>query len=135
METLGIHHLGLAVTDLDAAVGRYERLVGARVESTQELPDEGVSAASLVVGDSRVELMEPLSDDTPVGRFLARRGPGMHHVAYAVPDIRAALGALRSGGATLIDDEPRHGLYGDVAFVHFETFDGVLTELVETPSA
>jgi len=135
MRTLGIHHLGLAVADLDAAVERYTRLVGAQVESTEELLDQGVHAASLRVGASRVELMAPLSDDSPVGRFLARRGPGMHHVAYAVPDIRAALGDLRSVGVTLIDDEPRHGLYGDVAFVHFESFDGVLTELVETPSA
>ena len=131
MEPRGIHHLGVAVDDLDEAVGTYERLLGATLEHRAAVPDQGVEAASLRVGDSRVELLAALGDETPVGKFLAKRGPGMHHVAYEVDDVEAALGELAAGGAELIDTRPRHGLYGlQVAFVHPDAFQGVLSEIV-----
>ena len=127
----GIHHLGVAVDDLDAAVATYERLFEARVEHRARVPDLGVEAVSLLVGDSRVELLAPTAHDTPVGRFLASRGPGMHHVAYEVADIDGAVAALAAAGAQLVDDGPRPGLFGlEVAFVHPDAVHGVLTEVV-----
>jgi len=127
----GIHHVGVAVEDLDEAVGSYERLFGGRVEHRATVEDQGVEAASVRIGESRVELLAPLSEDTPVGRFLARRGPGMHHVAYEVDDVRAAVAELIELGAELIDVEPRRGMFGlEVAFVHPESVHGVLSEVV-----
>jgi methylmalonyl-CoA/ethylmalonyl-CoA epimerase len=127
----GIHHLGVAVADLDAAVATYERLFGAQLEHRARVEDQGVEAASLRIGDSRVELLSSLGEDTPVGRFLERRGPGMHHVAYEVEDMRGSLDELAADGAELIDAEPRAGLFGlEVAFVHPESVHGVLSELV-----
>jgi len=87
VQARGIHHLGVAVEDLDEAVTTYERVFGAEVEHRETVPDQGVEAASLKVGDGRVELLAALGDDTPVGKFLAKRGPGMHHVAYEVDDV------------------------------------------------
>jgi methylmalonyl-CoA/ethylmalonyl-CoA epimerase len=131
METLGIHHLGVAVADLDEAIETYRRLFGAELEHRDVVPDQGVEAASLRAGGSRVELLAPTADDSPVGKFLARRGPGMHHVAYEVADIRAALAELAAAGAELTDAEPRQGLFGlQVAFVHPDSVHGVLTEVV-----
>ncbi len=131
MEAKGIHHLGVAVEDLDEAVTTYERLFGARVEHRDLVPDQGVEAASLRVGESRVELLASLGEETPVGKFLAKRGPGMHHVAYAVADLPASLAELEREGAELIDLQPRHGLFGlEVAFVHPDAVHGVLAELV-----
>ena len=127
----GIHHLGIAVTDLAAACDRYTQLLGGSVEARERLEDQGVEAVSVVLGAGRVELMSPLAEDTPVGRFLVRHGDGLHHVAYSVADLRAELARIAAAGGTLIDTEPRHGLYGAVAFLHFESFAGVLTELVE----
>ena len=130
MESKGIHHVGIAVTDLDAAVGTYVRLFGAAIEHRDLVPDQGVEAASVLVGSSRLELLAPLAEDTPVGRFLARRGPGVHHVAYEVDDIAAALADLAHGGVDLIDTVPRLGLFGmQVAFVHPDAVHGVLTEV------
>jgi methylmalonyl-CoA/ethylmalonyl-CoA epimerase len=127
----GIHHLGVAVADLDEAVATYERLFGARVEHRARVPDQGVEAVSLLVGGSRVELLAPTEVDTPVGHFLAKRGPGMHHVAYEVDDIDGAVAALAAAGAQLVDGEPRPGLFGlEVAFVHPDAVHGVLTEVV-----
>jgi methylmalonyl-CoA/ethylmalonyl-CoA epimerase len=127
----GIHHLGVAVPDLDEAVGTYQRLFGAAVEHRATVEDQGVEAAALLVGAGRVELLAPLGEETPVGRFLAKRGPGMHHVAYEVDDVRAELGRLERAGAELIDREPRQGLFGlEVAFVHPDAVHGVLTEVV-----
>jgi len=127
----GIHHLGLAVTDLDEAIETYERLFGARLEHREPLVDQGVEAASLLVGDGRVELVTPTGEDTPVGRFLARRGPGMHHVALEAQDLLVTLEELESAGAQLIDRVPRRGLFGlEVAFVHPDSVHGVLTEVV-----
>jgi methylmalonyl-CoA epimerase len=131
MEARGIHHLGLAVVDLDEAIDTYEKLFGARLEHRDALAEQGVEAASLLFGDGRIELLAATGEDTPVGRFLARRGPGLHHVAYRVDDVGAALDELASAGAQLIDSEPRRGLFGlQVAFVHPDAVHGVLTEVV-----
>jgi len=131
MQARGIHHVGVAVEDLDAAVGTYERLFGAEVEHRQTVPAQGVEAAAVRVGDGWVELLASLGDETPVGKFLAMRGPGMHHVAYEVGDLRAALVRLVDEGAELIDTEPRPGLFGlEVAFVHPDSVHGVLSEVV-----
>ena len=131
MDARGIHHLGVAVTDLDRAVETYERLFGAKVERRATVEDQGVRAASIRIGDDRVELLEPLGEDTPVGRFIAKRGAGMHHVAYLVNDLPAALAELAGVGADLIDERPRAGLFGlQVAFVHPDSVHGVLSEVV-----
>ena len=127
----GVHHVGVAVADLDEAISSYERLFGAELAGRQTQDQQGVEAASLVVGNGHVELLAPLAADTAVGRFLARRGPGMHHVAYEVDDISAELARLEGEGARLIDATPRRGLFGtEVAFVHPESVHGVLSELV-----
>jgi methylmalonyl-CoA/ethylmalonyl-CoA epimerase len=126
-----IHHLGVAVHDLEEALSTYRRLFGATVEHRSTVPDQGVAAVSLLVGADRIELLAPTGEDTPVGRFLASRGPGMHHVAYEVGDVRAALAELSAAGAELIDVVPRRGLFGlEVAFVHPDAVHGVLTEVV-----
>ena len=126
-----IHHLGVAVADLDEAVVTYERLFGASLERRETLPEQGVEAALVRVGESRVELLAATGADTPVGRFLASRGPGMHHVAYAVDDLRSALARLEADGVELVDREPRRGLCGlEVAFLHPSAAHGVLCELV-----
>lgn len=131
MAPRGIHHLGVAVDDLDSALETYERLFGAEVEHQATIDQQGVRAASLRIGEGRVELLEALGQDTPVGRFLAKRGPGMHHVAYEVNDLRATLAELTKEGAELIDREPRAGLFGlEVAFVHPDSVHGVLSEVV-----
>ena len=131
MRPRAIHHVGVAVDDLGGAVETYERLFDARLEHRETVPEQGVEAASLLVGEGRVELLAALGDDTPVGRFLAKRGPGMHHVAYEVADIRDALERLAHEGAELIDAEPRQGLFGlEVAFVHPDSVHGVLSEVV-----
>ena len=131
MSYRGVHHLGVAVADLDEAVSSYERLFGATLEHRDAVSEQGVEAASLLVGESRIELLEPTGPDTPVGRFLAKRGPGMHHVAYEVEDVSAELARLADAGVQLIDEAPRQGLFGlEVAFVHPESVYGVLTEVV-----
>ncbi len=131
MQARGIHHLGVAVEDLDEAVATYTRLFGAELEHRATVEAQGVEAAAVLVGDGRVELLAALGDDTPVGRFLARRGPGMHHVAYEVVDLDEALAELTGTGAELIDAEPRAGLFGlEVAFVHPDSVHGVLSEVV-----
>jgi methylmalonyl-CoA/ethylmalonyl-CoA epimerase len=128
-----IHHLGVAVEDLDEAVTTYERLFGAELEHRDRVDEQGIEAASLRVGESRVELLASLGAETPVGKFLAKRGPGMHHVAYEVDDLRSTLTALADEGAELIDPQPRRGLFGlEVAFVHPDSVHGVLAELVSS---
>jgi len=127
----GVHHVGFAVTDLDEAVETYGRLFGATLEHRDAVAEQGVEAASVLVGPSRIELLVPTGDDTPVGRFLAKRGPGMHHVAYEVDDVGSAIAGLEHAGAELIDHVPRRGLFGlQVAFVHPDAVHGVLTEVV-----
>ena len=131
MDVRSVHHVAFAVSDLDEAVGTYQRLFGAEVELRGRMEDQGVEAAYLRVGSGRVELMSALEEDTPVGRFLAKRGPGMHHVAYEVDDLEGELARLQSEGAELIDKSPREGLFGmQIAFVHPHSVAGVLTELV-----
>jgi methylmalonyl-CoA epimerase len=131
VEPRGIHHLGVAVEDLDAAVATYERLFGAELEYRETVEEQGVEAASLRVGSDRVELLASLGADTPVGKFLAQRGPGMHHVAYEVDDVGRAIDELAAEGAELIDERPRRGLFGlEVAFVHPDSVHGVLAEVV-----
>jgi methylmalonyl-CoA/ethylmalonyl-CoA epimerase len=131
VEARGIHHVGVAVADLDEAVRTYERLFGGRLEHRARVEGQGVEAASIRVGESRVELLAALGDDTPVGKFLASRGPGMHHLAYEVDDVESALADLAEQGAELIDAEPREGLFGlEVAFVHPDSVHGILSEVV-----
>ena len=131
MTVRGIHHLGIAVADLDEALSTYSRLFGAEVEHRSTVPDQGVDAMSLLVGADRIELVSPTGADTPVARFLASRGPGMHHVAYQVDDVGVALAELAEAGAELIDEVPRTGLFGlEVAFVQPDAVHGVLTEVV-----
>ncbi len=131
MVARGIHHVGMAVQDLDEALETYVRLLGAELEHRAVLQDQGVEAAAVLVGSGRIELLAPLGEETPVGKFLAGRGPGMHHVAYEVDDVRSELDRLSAAGAELIDEEPRQGLFGlQVAFVHPDAVHGVLTEVV-----
>ncbi|MET0259735.1 MAG: methylmalonyl-CoA epimerase [Gaiellaceae bacterium] len=131
MEPHGIHHLGVAVDDLDTALSTYDRLFGAELEQRETLEEQGVEAASLRIGADRVELLAALGEDTPVGKFLSKRGPGMHHVAFEVDDVGAALDELAAEGAELIDARPRRGLFGlQVAFVHPDAVHGVLAEIV-----
>ena len=131
MGARAIHHIGVAVRDLDEAAGTYEQVLGARLEYRETLDSQGVEAVSVRVGTGRVELLASLGEDTPVGKFIAKRGPGMHHVAYEVDDLAGELAALSAQGVELIDSEPRRGLYGlQVAFVHPDAVHGVLTELV-----
>ena len=127
----GIHHVGVAVADLDEAVATWGRLFGAEVEVRETVADQGVETALLRVGDGRIELLASLEADTPVGKFLDRRGPGMHHVAFEVDDVATELERLAAGGAELIDEQPRVGLEGrEVAFIHPHATGGVLAELV-----
>jgi methylmalonyl-CoA epimerase len=131
VDARGIHHLGVAVDDLDEAIETYERLFGAELERRDRLEEQGVEAAAVRVGSSRVELVAATGAETPVGKFLAKRGPGMHHVAYEVTDIHEALRALSREGAQLVDEEPHPGLFGlQVAFVHPDSVHGVLAEVV-----
>jgi methylmalonyl-CoA/ethylmalonyl-CoA epimerase len=131
VEVRSVHHVAFAVEDLDAAVGMYQQLFGARIELRGRMEDQGVEAAYLRIGDGRIELVSALGEDTPVGRFLAKRGPGMHHVAFEVADVGAALRSLASAGAEVIDQEPRPGLGGhEVSFVHPDSIHGVLVEVI-----
>jgi methylmalonyl-CoA/ethylmalonyl-CoA epimerase len=131
VEVRSVHHVAFAVADLDEAVTTYERLFDARVELRGRMEDQGVEAAYLRVGSGRVELVSALGEDTPVGRFLAKRGPGMHHVAYEVADVAAAVRSLVSDGAEVIDAQPRPGLGGhEVSFVHPDAVLGVLVEVI-----
>jgi methylmalonyl-CoA/ethylmalonyl-CoA epimerase len=131
VEVRAVHHVAMAVEDLDAAVATYERLFGARVELRGRMEDQGVEAVYLRVGSGRVELVSPLGADTPVGRFLAKRGPGMHHVAFEVADVATAVGKLAADGVEVIDPEPREGLGGhEVSFVHPDSLHGVLAEVI-----
>lgn len=127
-----IDHVGVAVDDLDAALRLYEGALGMSAAHRETVSEQGVEAVLLDVGDGHVELLSPLGEDTPVGKFLARKGAGLHHVAYAVADIGEALRALAGEGIELIDSEPRRGIRGSrVAFLHPRSTGGVLTEIVE----
>jgi methylmalonyl-CoA/ethylmalonyl-CoA epimerase len=127
-----IDHVGVAVLDLDAAAALYEGTLGMPMAHRERVESQGVEAALLDVGDAHVELLQPLGADTAVGKFIERRGEGLHHVAYAVDDIDAALERLKGAGLELIDDQARPGIRGSrVAFVHPKSTGSVLTEIVE----
>lgn len=127
-----VDHLGVAVEDLDAALALHEGTYGMAVVHREVIEAQGVEAVLLDVGENHVELLRPLGPDTPVGRHLARRGPGLHHVAYQVADVDAVLAALRARGVELIDEVPRPGIRASrVAFLHPRATGGVLTEIVE----
>lgn len=127
-----IDHVGVAVADLDAALALYEETFGLPVVHREVVEQQGVEAALLDVGESHIELLAPLGDDTPVGRFLAKKGPGMHHVAYRVEDINRTLGDLNREGVRMIDEVARRGIRGSlVAFMHPSASGGVLTEIVQ----
>jgi methylmalonyl-CoA/ethylmalonyl-CoA epimerase len=127
-----IDHVGVAVEDLDAAIALYEGSFEMALAHRETVESQGVDAVLLDVGEGHVELLAPLGPDTAVGKFLARKGPGLHHVAYAVEDIEAALEQVRGAGLELIDTEPRAGIRGSrVAFLHPRSTGGVLTEIVE----
>jgi methylmalonyl-CoA epimerase len=129
-----IDHIGVAVDDLGEALTLYGRSLGMPEVHRETVAAQGVEAVLLDVGDSHVELLAPLHEDSPVGRFLTRRGPGLHHVAYRVPDIDAALSAARAAGLGLLDEQPRDGIRGSrVAFLHPKSTGGVLTEIVQPP--
>jgi methylmalonyl-CoA epimerase len=127
-----IDHVGVAVEDLDAAIALHEQAYGLALAHREVVEAQGVEAVLLDVGESHVELLRPLQPDSAVGRFLASRGPGLHHVAYRVADIEAALDTLRDQGLQLIDETPRPGIRDSrVAFVHPRSAGGVLTEIVQ----
>lgn len=130
-----LHHVGLAVVNLEEAITLYRDVFGAELIDRQRNEKEGLEAAFLKVGDAELELMAALREDSPVGKFLARRGPGMHHVAFGVGDLDRSIGEARDAGLELIDDEPRVGMHGSrIAFIHPRSAGGVLTELVENPA-
>lgn len=127
-----VDHVGIAVQDLDEAVERYRRTLGIEPVHREVVPSQGVEEVLFPVGGSHVQLLGALGPDTPVGRFLERRGPGIHHVGYRVDDVAAALERLAAEGVRLVDREPRPGSRGTtIAFVHPSSMDGVLVELVQ----
>ena len=127
-----IDHIGVAVEDLEPALDLYRDRLALVLAHREVVAEQGVEAVLLDLGENHVELLAPLGPDTPVGKFLARQGPGLHHVAYQVRDIEAALGQLKQDGMQLIDSEPRTGIRGSrVAFLHPRSTLGVLTEIVQ----
>jgi methylmalonyl-CoA/ethylmalonyl-CoA epimerase len=127
----GIHHVGIAVDDLERAVETYGRLFGAEVEHRETLDEQGADVALLRIGAGRVELLAARGEETPVGKFIAKRGPGMHHLAIEVDDVGEELERLAADGAELVDEKPRRGILGhEIAFVHPDATGGVLAELV-----
>lgn len=130
-----IDHVGVAVPDLEEAIDHHRRCYEAEVVHTEEVTTDGVREALLKIGDSYIQLLEPTRDDSPVARFLAKNGPGLHHVGYRVDDCAGALQRLRDEGVRLIDERPRPGSRGTtVAFVHPKAHQGTLVELVEEPT-
>jgi methylmalonyl-CoA/ethylmalonyl-CoA epimerase len=127
-----LDHIGIVTNSIEEGLAVWRDALGLKVDSTEEVTEQGVKLCMLAVGDTHVELLEPLGADTSVGKFLAKRGPGMHHIAIEVTDIHASLAELKSKGARLIDETPRAGAGGClVAFVHPSSVNGVLLELVQ----
>jgi len=127
-----IDHIGIATRQLEEGLAVWRDALGLRIASTEEIAEQGVRVAMLAVGETHVELLEALTPDSPVGKFLAKRGPGIHHIALEIDDIAASLAELKSKGARLIDETPRVGAGGClVAFIHPSSTDGVLLELVQ----
>ena len=127
-----IDHVGVAVQDIHAALEFFRQVFNLPAATVVELPDQGVRAVLIQVGQTRLELLQPLADDTPVGRFIQRRGEGLHHLAFNVSDLSGKLTILEGRGLQLIDRQPREGLSGAIAFVHPRSVFGILTELVES---
>ena len=127
-----VDHIGIATHEIEGALGIWRDALGLQIDFTEEVAAQGVRVAMLPIGETHIELLEPLSQDSPVGKFLQKRGPGIHHVAVRVTDIRASLAHLKEKGARLIDETPRQGAGGClVAFIHPSSANGVLLELVQ----
>ena len=126
-----VDHIAIVVEDLDAALATYRDAMGIALDHVAEIPEQGVKAAFLPVGDSEIELLEPISPESGIGRYLAKRGEGLHHICLEVDDIEAALAELKARGVALIDEAPKQGAHGRIAFIHPKGAHGVLIELVE----
>ncbi len=127
-----IDHLGIAVHSIDEASRFYRDALGLKRTGTEEIPDQKVRVAFFPIGDTRIELLEPTADDSPIAKFLANKGPGLHHIAYRVTDLPATLATLKSAGVRLIDETPRPGAHGmQIAFAHPKSAAGVLTEFCQ----
>ena len=124
-----IHHVGIAVHSLDKALEFYRDTFGLHVHASAEVQDQGVRAALLTIGQSEIELLQPLSPESPVGRFLERKGEGLHHVCFQTPDVDSELEELKAKGVELVDQKPRRGLAGMICFLHPKASRGVLVEL------
>jgi len=130
--TRKINHIGIAVKNIETSVPFYRDALGMALEGTEEVVEQKVRVAFLAVGESRIELLEPTSPDSPVAKFLEKNGEGIHHIAYEVADLEAALAALKADGVRLIDESPRNGAHGTrIAFLHPKATGGVLTELCQ----
>ncbi|MBN2561182.1 MAG: methylmalonyl-CoA epimerase [Phycisphaerae bacterium] len=128
-----IDHLGIAVRSIDEASRFYRDALGLKCEGAEEIPDQKVRVVFFQVGEVRIELLEPTAADSPIARFLEKKGPGLHHVAYRVEDLPATLAALKAAGVRLIDESPRHGAHGmKIAFAHPASTAGVLTEFCQS---
>ena len=127
-----VDHVGVAVSDIDAAMAFFVETFGVPAAEVEELEDQGVRAALIEVGQTRLELLQPTAPETPVGRFIERRGEGLHHLAFNVKDVVEGLEAVKSQGLQVIDEAPREGLSGIIAFIHPKSVHGVLTELVQS---
>jgi methylmalonyl-CoA/ethylmalonyl-CoA epimerase len=127
-----VDHVGVAVADLEKALAFFRQTFGVPMPEVKELEDQGVRAALISVGQTRLELLQPTGPETPVGRFIERRGEGLHHLAFNVKDVAAGLEAVKSQGLEVIDEAPREGLSGLIAFIHPRSVHGVLTELVQS---
>jgi methylmalonyl-CoA/ethylmalonyl-CoA epimerase len=127
-----INHLGIAVRSIDEASRFYRDALGLKYEGTEEISDQQVRVAFFQIGETRIELLEPTATDSPIAKFLEKRGPGLHHIAYLVDDLEATLAALKSAGVRLIDEPPRDGAHGmKIAFAHPSATGGVLTEFCQ----
>ncbi len=124
-----IHHIGIAVHDLDKALRFYRDTLGLHVHASATVEEQGVKAALLTIGQSEIELLEPLSPESPVGRFLERKGEGLHHICFQTPDVGSELEGLKKKGVELVDQQPRRGLAGMICFLHPKASRGVLVEL------
>lgn len=127
-----INHIGIAVKSLDETLPFYRDILGMAFAGIEEVAEQKVRVAMLGIGDSKIELLEPTSDDSPIARFLEKNGPGIHHLAYEVEEIEGAIAELRASGVRMIDEKPRSGAHGTrIAFVHPKSSNGVLTELCQ----
>jgi methylmalonyl-CoA epimerase len=132
---LGIHHIGIAVKNLDEAIQAYNDTLGIRVEATHDASDRGIRIAMLSVGNAKLELVEPVGTEGTMAQFIENHGEGIHHIGFEVDDVKKEVDALTVKGTKLRDTEPRQGATGKIAFLHPEAMNGVLVELIEKKSA